>query len=345
MDERVINDQSPMNRDQFRGETLGVVDRPSEWLSGVPIPRADRRDFLRKALGFGGALALGTWSRESFAETAQESVRVTILHTNDTHSRLDPFPTGDRNAGRGGVISRGRLLSQIRAQEENVLLLDAGDVFQGTPYFNLFGGEPEIRAMQLMGYDAITMGNHDFDGGADLFARQVRQHAKFSVLVANYAVDGTALAGLVQPSRVFKVGGVRVGVFGLGIAPEGLIPEKLFGGVRYLDPVKMANETAARLRNDDGCSLVVCLSHLGYRMDGGQISDLTLAPQLRHVDLIIGGHTHTFLPKPTVAKNADGKPMLINQVGFGGINLGRIDFTFDRVTKQVFSEGQVLPVS
>jgi 5'-nucleotidase len=304
-----------------------------------------RRAFLRNALGVGGALALGSWAGESHAETAAESVRLTILHTNDTHSRLDPFPDGDRNAGRGGVISRARLISQIRSREPNVLLLDAGDVFQGTPYFNLFNGEPEIRAMQLLGYDAITMGNHDFDGGADLFARQVRQHAKFSVLVANYAVEGTALAGLVQPARVFKVGGVRVGVFGLGIAPDALIPEKLFGGVRYLDPVQTANETAARLRHDEGCGLVICLSHLGYRMSGGQISDLTLAPQIRHVDLIIGGHTHTFLPEPTVVKNADGKPMLINQVGFGGINLGRIDFTFDRVTKQVFSEGRVLPVS
>jgi len=306
---------------------------------------SSRRDFLRTALGAGGALALGAWPLAARAETEAASVRLTILHTNDVHSRLDPFPANDpRNAGRGGIVNRARLLSQIRSQEKNILLFDAGDAFQGTPYFNFFHGEPEIRAMRLLGYDAITMGNHDFDGGAELFARQVAAHANFPVLVSNYDVTNSPLRNTVQPYRVFKKGGVKIGVFGLGIAPDGLIPLNLFAGTRYLDPVAKANETAAFLRNEEACSLVVCLSHLGYKMNGGEISDLTLAPQTRHIDLIIGGHTHTFLPEPTVLKNADGKPMLVNQVGFAGINLGRIDFTFDRVSKQVFSQSQTIVV-
>jgi len=304
-----------------------------------------RRDFLKKSLGLGGALALGAWPLESLAETAASTVRISILHTNDVHSRLDPFPANDpRNAGKGGIVNRARLLSQIRTEEKNVLLLDAGDAFQGTPYFNFFGGEPEIRAMSLLGYDAMTMGNHDFDGGAELFARQLKAHGNFPVLVANYDVTDSPLRGVVQPYRVFKKEGVRIGVFGLGIAPDGLIPLDLFAGTRYLDPVAKANELAAFLRNEETCSLVVCLSHLGYRMDGGEISDLKLAPRTRGIDLVIGGHTHTFLKEPTAVPDLDGQPVLVNQVGFGGIHLGRIDFTFDRATKGVFAQSRTTPV-
>jgi 5'-nucleotidase len=306
---------------------------------------ASRRDFLKKTLGLTGTLALGTWPLESLAETAAGAVRLTILHTNDVHSHLDPFPASDpRNAGKGGIVNRAKLISQIREAEKNVLLFDAGDAFQGTPYFNFFGGEPEIQAMSLLGYDAMTMGNHDFDGGAELFARQVKAHASFPVLVANYDVSQSPLSDTVKPYQVFRKEGVKIGVFGLGIAAEGLIPLNLFAGTRYLDPVQKANELASFLRNEEQCSLVVCLSHLGYRMDGNQISDLKLAPQTRGIDLIIGGHTHTFLKEPTTVLNLDGKPMLINQVGFGGINLGRLDFTFDRVTKQVFAQSRTTAV-
>lgn len=304
-----------------------------------------RRDFLKNLAGVGGTLALGSWSLESLAETAASAVKITILHTNDVHSHLDPFPASDpRNAGKGGIVNRARLISRIRSEEKNVLLFDAGDAFQGTPYFNFFHGEPEIRAMSLLGYDAMTMGNHDFDGGAELFARQIKAHANFPVLVANYDVSQSPLNGTVQPFKIFKKGGVKIGVFGLGIAPDGLIPLNLFAGTRYLDPVARANETARFLRNEEQCSLVVCLSHLGYALQGNEISDLKLAPQTRGIDLIIGGHTHTFLKEPTIVQNLDGKPVLINQVGFGGINLGRLDFTFDRVTKQVFAESRTMPV-
>lgn len=304
----------------------------------------ERRLFLRNILGAGGAVALGQWPLETWAATNAQSLKITILHTNDQHSRLEPFPKTDRLAGRGGVVNRARILSKIRAEESNVLLFDAGDIFQGTPYFNFYKGRPEIELMSQMGYDAVTMGNHDFDGGLDLYVKQIKEYAKFPVLVANYDFKGTVMEGLAQPYKIFTVQGVKIGVFGLGIDPKGLIPEKLFGGTKYLDPIKTANETAALLRHEKKCSLVVCLSHLGYKMSDGEVSDLIMAPQTKDIDLIIGGHTHTFLNEPTAVKNLVGKPVLVNQVGWGGASLGRLDFTFDRVSKQVFYTSQEVAV-
>lgn len=295
-------------------------------------------------MGVSGAVALGQWPLESWAETNATSLKITILHTNDQHSRLEPFPKTDRLAGRGGVVNRARILTKIRSEEPNVLLFDAGDIFQGTPYFNFYKGRPEIELMSQMGYDAVTMGNHDFDGGLDLYVKQIKDYAKFPVLVANYDFTDTVMQGLAQPYKIFKVQGVKIGVFGLGINPKGLIPEKLFGGTKYLDPVKAANDTAALLRHQKKCSLVICLSHLGYKMDGGEISDLLMAPQTKDIDLIIGGHTHTFLDTPTVLKNQVGKQILVNQAGWGGASLGRLDFTFDRVSKQVYYASQAVPV-
>ncbi|OZI07406.1 metallophosphatase [Siphonobacter sp. BAB-5385] len=305
--------------------------------------RSDRRQFFRQLTGLSGALLLGSF--DGWAQAEAESLKLTILHTNDTHSHLDPFPAGDRNAGKGGVVNRARLLSKIRQEASHVLLFDAGDIFQGTPYFNLFHGEPEVQSLSMLGYDAITMGNHDFDGGMELYAKQIRDHATFPVLVANYDFKNTPLQGVVKPYKVFKVNGLRIGVFGLGIQPRGLIPAKLFGETQYLDPLTKANEVAAFLRKEEKCSLVICLSHLGFKGGAGELIDPILAAQSRHIDLIIGGHTHTFLPEPKIFTNLDKKPVLVNQVGFGGINLGRLDFTFDRVTKQVFSSGNNLTVA
>lgn len=304
-----------------------------------------RRDFLKNILGLSGAVALGQWPFEAAAETNAANLKLTILHTNDVHSRLDPFPKTDpRLAGRGGVANRARLIGDIRAQEPNVLLFDAGDVFQGTPYFNFYKGKPEIELMSLMGYDAVTMGNHDFDGGIELYAQQIKAYANFEVLVANYDFSNTPMQSIAKPYKIFKIHGLKVGVFGIGINPAGLIPEKLFGGTQHLDPIQKANETAAFLRNEKKCSLVVCLSHLGYKMSKNEPSDLIMAAQSRHIDLIIGGHTHTFLNQPEAVKDLNGKPVLVNQVGWGGVNVGRLDFTFDRVSKQVFMQSQSLPV-
>jgi 5'-nucleotidase len=236
---------------------------------------------------------------------------------------------GSRNAGKGGIAQRATLIQQIRKEQENVLLFDAGDMFQGTPYFNLYKGEPEILAMNQLGYDAGTIGNHDFDGGIDNMVTQFGK-AKFPLLIANYDFKNTVLDGRTSPFKVFVKDGIRVGVFGLGIQPLGLIPKDAYRETKYLDPVEIGKDMAARLRNEKKCDYVICLSHLGFKYDEPTVSDNVLAAKTRNIDLIIGGHTHTFLNAPVAVNNLDGQPVWINQVGFAGINLGRIDLAFER---------------
>ena len=285
----------------------------------------NRREFLKL---LGTAAVIGSVMPEALA--AAKTTALTILHTNDVHSRLDPFPMdGSRNAGRGGVARRATLIEQIRKQTPNVLLFDAGDIFQGTPYFNLYNGEPEILAMNQLGYDAGTIGNHDFDGGIDNMVTQFGK-ARFPFVIANYDFSNTVMDGKTSPYKIFVKDGVKIGVFGLGIRPEGLIPKSAYRETKYLDPIEIASDVAATLRNDKKCDYVICLSHLGYKYNGPTVSDTVLAAQTRNIDGIIGGHTHTFLDAPVTVNNRDGQPMWINQVGFAGINLGRIDLTFAR---------------
>ncbi len=285
----------------------------------------NRRDFIQKTLLGGALLATGQFPFESFAAAED---RLTILHTNDTHSWLDPFPMSDKKyPGQGGVEARAALINKIRATEKNVLLFDAGDVFQGTPYFNIFKGEAEIKALSLMGYDAITMGNHDFDAGVDGFEKQLI-HANFPVLTANYDFSKTALAGKTQPFKIFKKGNLKIGVFGLGIQLYGLVPREAFGDTKYLEPIEIARSMSKMLRKK-GCNMVICLSHLGYSYKYEKPSDIVLARETEEIDLIIGGHTHTFLEHPTIVQNKNGKDVLINQVGWAGLRLGRIDFIFN----------------
>lgn len=287
-----------------------------------------RRDFLLQS-GLGGGWLLGqgiplrAWAPE-------EKVKLTILHTNDVHSRIDPFPMdGSRLQGMGGAAVRATMINKIRKEEKNVLLLDAGDIFQGTPYFNLYKGEIEMKTMSALGYDVATMGNHDFDGGLELLRTQL-SHARFPLVVSNYDFRDTPMEGQVRDYYVKELDGLRVGIFGLGIEMKGLIPDALVGNTRYLDPVVKANEISRLLKADIKCDYIICLSHLGYQYRNEKISDLRLAPLLNHVDLIIGGHTHTFLDKAQVVKDKDGKPLIINQVGWGGVLLGRIDIEFER---------------
>ncbi|WP_114784253.1 metallophosphoesterase [Botryobacter ruber] len=291
-----------------------------------------RRDFLKTtAAGTAGISLLGF---PFSANAAGEQLKLTILHTNDQHSRIDPFPDDERRyAGMGGMARRATLISNIRRQEPNVLLLDAGDIWQGTPYFNLFEGELEYKLMSVMQYDAATLGNHDFDNGLEGLQRQL-PHAQFPFLVANYDFSNTILKDRFQPYKVFEKAGLRIGVFGLGIDLQGLVSKKQYGETRYLDPVQQAREVVQQLREQEKCHLVVCLSHLGYSYKTGKIDDRKLAAQVSGIDLIIGGHTHTFLEKPEVVRHENGHETLINQVGFAGINLGRIDFTFEKQTKR-----------
>lgn len=288
-----------------------------------------RRDFIQKTAAGSALLVLPSLPLMSFASS--EIKHLTILHTNDVHSHIDAFPADDaRNPNMGGVSRRASLIESIRTENPNVLLLDAGDVFQGTPYFNYYGGELEFKLMSMMKYDVCTMGNHDFDNGIEGFYAQL-PHAKFDFVSANYDFKNTALDTIVKPYKIFYKNGIKIGVFGLGVELEGLVDKKNYKETVYQNPVEISQEMTHILKKEQQCDLVICLSHLGYKYkeDPNKISDLKLAEQTRDIDLIIGGHTHTFLDKPTVVKNLDGMDVLVNQVGCYGINLGRIDFYFD----------------
>jgi 5'-nucleotidase len=263
------------------------------------------------------------------------TVKVTILHTNDTHSRLDPFPKdGSRYSGLGGAARRATVIKRIRSEERNVFLFDAGDILQGTPYFNLYRGEPEILVMNEMGYAASAIGNHDFDAGIERLG-VLSEMADFPFLCCNYDFENTPMAGLAKDRLVLDAEGVKIGVTGIGIELDALVPEKLYGGTVYQDPVLAVNEQARMLKNEEKCDYVICLSHLGYRYRHSKISDISLAPLTEHIDLIIGGHTHTFLDQPVATLNKKGEPLLITQVGWAGIVLGRIDLYFTRSGKKI----------
>lgn len=286
----------------------------------------NRRSFLKKTSIGAGLLAACSFPLESFAGSREK--KLTILHTNDVHSRLDPFPNdGGKLAGMGGVAARAALISQIRGECDNVLLLDAGDMLQGTPYFNMYKGEPEIKAMTMMGYDACTMGNHDFDAGIDGFARLL-PFACFPVLVANYDFANTPLEGKISPYTIIKKGGLKIGIFGLGIELEGLVSGAAYGNTKYNNPIPIAKAVSETLKRGEKCDMTICLSHLGYEYETNKISDKTIAKETQYIDLIIGGHTHTFLDSPAIERNAGGGETIINQVGWGGVRLGRLDYVF-----------------
>lgn len=292
-----------------------------------------RRTFLTRS--FYGGLALAASPGSLLALPAgRRQAQLTILHTNDWHSRIEPFPDGSgRNANQGGAIRRAALIDQIRQEAEHVLLLDSGDVFQGTPYFNFFAGELEFKLMSQMGYDACTIGNHDFDAGLEGLVKQL-PHTNFPLLSANYDFKGTLMEGKTLPYHIIEKGPIRVGLFGLGIELEGLVPQNLYGKTIYQEPIERANAVARKLREEKKCDLIICLSHLGYRYRDGKVSDQVLAAQSKHIDIILGGHTHTFMRQPESAPNLDGEPVIINQVGFAGLRLGRLDIQFDRSRKQ-----------
>lgn len=288
-----------------------------------------RREFIEQASAAAALVTLGGVGLQSF--TSPNFKHITILHTNDVHSHIDPFgPNDGRNANQGGVARRAALIESIRQENPNTLLLDAGDIFQGTPYFNYYGGELEFKLMSMLKYDAATIGNHDFDNGIDgLFAQL--PHAKFDFLSANYDFKNTILDTYVKPYKVYKKDGIKIGVFGLGIELKGLVGKRHYKETEYIDPTEIAQDMSRVLKFEEKCDLVICLSHLGYFYKNytEKVSDLNLAKATKDIDLIIGGHTHTFLPKPTIEKNIDGKNVLVNQVGCYGLKLGRVDFYFD----------------
>lgn len=303
-----------------------------------------RRDFIQQASATAALVSMGSLGLQSFT-SIPKTTKITILHTNDVHSHIDPFGAEDgRNANMGGVARRARLIETIRNENPNTLLLDAGDIFQGTPYFNYYGGELEFKLMSMLKYDAATIGNHDFDNAIDGLYAQL-PHAKFDFIISNYDFSNTILDTHTKPYKLFKMDGIKIGVFGLGIELNGLVDPAMYKETKYLDPVEMAQEMTRILKIQEKCDLVICLSHMGYTYKNNpeKISDLKLAALTKDIDLIIGGHTHTFLPKPTLVKNSIDKTMLVNQVGCYGINLGRIDFYFDTL-KNKSSNGTAIVI-
>ena len=297
----------------------------------------NRRDFLKYLLGT-GALIYGFKGLSSDFLNNKGLTKLVILYTNDQHSRIEPFPANDpKYPGQGGFAKRASLIKRIRSIEPNVLLLDAGDIFQGTPYFNMYKGEVEYKLMSMMGYDCVTIGNHDFDLGLENMANQIPK-ASFDFVCANYSFKDTPLDGRIRPYKTYIRGGIKIGVFGLGIELTGLVPDKLYGNTRYFNPVIAANDVADTLKKNEKCDFVICLSHLGYRYDDNKISDYLLSEKSKNIDLIIGGHTHTFLEKPLVRKNLDGKPVHITQVGWAGIWLGRVEVIFSKNPNKISIE-------
>lgn len=259
----------------------------------------------------------------AFSLSAQDTKKLIILQTSDVHSRIEPVnQKGDRNYNEGGFVRRATFLDQFRKEHENVLVFDCGDISQGTPYYNMFQGEVEIKLMNRMGYDGMAIGNHEFDFGLDNMARLFKL-AKFPVLCANYNLDATVLKDLVKPYIILDRFGLKIGVFGLGAKPEGLIQANKCEGVLYEDPIEVSNKVAALLKAK-GCDLVLCLSHLGIQMDE------RLVAKTRNIDVILGGHSHTFMKGPKTYLNMDGKGVSIMHSGKSGVRVGRLDLTLKR---------------
>ncbi|MDO4179787.1 MAG: bifunctional UDP-sugar hydrolase/5'-nucleotidase [Bacteroidales bacterium] len=261
---------------------------------------------------------------------AQDVKELLILHTNDTHSRIEPIPESDPNpeyAGKAGFVRRVTLIKEMREKNKDLLLFDCGDFSQGSPYYNMFGGEVEVKLMNEMGYDAGTIGNHEFDFGLDNMARIFRM-ANFPIVCANYDVKGTVLEGLVKPYVVLERDGVRIGVFGLSPVLEGLVQAHCYGGVVFKDPIEAAQQVADLLKEKEKCDLVICLSHLGWQ--GEPYSDETLIPHTRNIDIVLGGHSHSYFDKTLFYKNLDGKEIPLQQMGKNAVYVGRMKVTLEK---------------
>ena len=295
-----------------------------------------RRKFLKNSVY--GSLALGS-ALNNYSCDSENFKKITILHTNDVHSHIEPFSKDHSEfPNRGGFERRSTILNSIRSKNPNTLLLDAGDIFQGTPYFNFYNGELEFKLMSLLKYDAVTIGNHDFDNGITGLNEQM-PNASFDFLISNYDFKNTVLDGKTSDYKIYTRSGIKIGVFGLGIELEGLVTKELYRETKYLDPIDIAQDVAKKLKNEEKCDLIICLSHLGYKYDNlpNRVCDYNLAKKTKDIDLIIGGHTHTFMDEPVILKNQISKDVLVNQVGCFGLFLGQIDFYFDQNNQKYFN--------
>lgn len=294
---------------------------------------SSRRQFLKSLIGLGaGLLTL----RAGAVVSKSGTKRVVILHTNDTHSQVEPLPSNHpKFPGEGGYAARAALVRKIRTEGYPVLLFDSGDYFQGTPYYNMYNGDVEISLMNSMNYTAVTVGNHEFDKGLDNLNRNYDM-AAFDIVSSNYLFQHSGLKSKVLPYKVYSFDKVKIGVFGLGINPDGLISPENLADTRYADPVQKAAETAHLLKKELKCSMVVCLSHLGYKTDEGNIGDYDLARQSKNIDMILGGHSHTLLTKPVTVMNSDSRPVIITQNAYAGVQMSRIDCYFSKSGEKLF---------
>lgn len=316
-----------------------------------------RREFLTGTIKGAAALTLSSagfgletlLGASALAAPEPATSILTILHTNDVHSRFEPFERG-RNEGMAGAARRATLIRAIRDQtalagQPEPLLLDAGDLFQGTPYFNLFDGKVDFEIVKALGYDAMTIGNHDFDIGMDGLLAAVAAAGvddSFGLLSANYDVTDTALASRIKPQTILRRGPVKVGLFGLGVKLKGLVADKLCRGVIYKNPLPVAEKVSRHLRYEEKCDLVICLSHLGLHGYADEPGDTDIAAVCGDIDLVIGGHSHSFMREPERFRHPD-RETLVFQVGFGGIYLGRVDFQL-KAGSVIAAHAAALPV-
>lgn len=303
----------------------------------------NRREFIKRI----GALALTSIvepmaiGSEATKENTQKR-HLTILHTNDVHSHIDPYPSDDPHyANLGGYARRHTYINNVRSEGNEVLVFECGDMFQGTPYFNFYKGKLEISLMNRMGVDAVTIGNHEFDNGLENLCDRMEE-AEFPFINTNYTFTSERAKRIVKPYKIFERCGIKIGVMGLGVSGKGLITDANLMGTTYNDAIACAQKMADKLR-DEGCQMVIALSHLGYQMPN-QVDDCDVARQTRGIDLILGGHTHTFMPEPDYIKNLDGKKVLINQVGLGGINVGRIDINIGEDSNDIVTNICAQPI-
>lgn len=261
---------------------------------------------------------------------AAKGRQLLILHTNDTHScvlPLNPNLADTMLAGRGGFLRRAAMIDQMRKEDKDLLLLDSGDFSQGSPYYTMFKGDVETELMNIMGYDAATIGNHEFDFGLENMARIFRK-AKFPIVCANYDFTGTVVEGLVKPYVIIKRKGVRIGIFGLSPKLDGLVMASTCAGVRYSDPIKTANAVADMLKNEEKCDVVICLSHLGW--DEAGLNDMEMMAKTRNIDLVLGGHSHSYFKTLNHVRNLDGKDVPNDQNGKHGIFVGKITLSLEK---------------
>lgn len=278
-----------------------------------------------------GMMAMQPMTAEAKAKkTAKAQKQLVILHTNDTHScvmPINPNLADTAMADRGGYLRRVAMIKEERKQHPDLLLFDSGDFSQGSPYYSLFKGDVEVGLMNEMKYDAATIGNHEFDFGIDNMARLFKK-AQFPIVCSNYDFTGTPLAGLVKPYIILQRQGLKIGVFGLCPELKGLVSEANYGVIQYLDPIEKGKEMAEFLKKKEKCDVIICLSHLGWNIDG--VDDTEMIPGSRYIDLVLGGHSHTYFKQLQYVKDLDGKLVPVDQNGKSAIWVGKMTLDIEK---------------